>query len=112
MLVRKKKKWRQEKEQEKAFEKLKEVFITKPVLATPDLNKEMKVEADTSDYATEGVLLTKCENGKWRLVAFISKSLNATEQNYEIYNKEMLVVIQYLEAQRHYLEEAKIEFKI
>jgi len=77
---------------------LKEVFITKPVLATPDLNKEMKVEADTSDYATEGVLLTKCENGKWRLVAFISKSLNATEQNYEIYNKEMLVVIQYLEA--------------
>ena len=112
MLVRKKKKWRQEKEQEKAFEKLKEVFITKPVLATPDLNKEMKVEADTSDYATGGVLLTKCENGKWRLVAFISKSLNATEQNYEIYNKEMLVVIQYLEAQRHYLEEAKIEFKI
>ena len=77
---------------------MKEVFITKPVLATPDLNKEMKVEADTSDYATEGVLLTKCENGKWRLVAFISKSLNATEQNYEIYNKEMLVVIQYLEA--------------
>jgi len=77
---------------------LKEVFITKPVLATPDLNKEMKVEADTSDYATGGVLLTKCKNGKWRLVAFISKSLNATEQNYEIYNKEMLVVIQYLEA--------------
>ena len=112
MLVRKKKKWRQEKEQEKAFEKLKEVFITKPVLAIPDLNKEMKVEADTSDYATGGVLLTKCENGKWRLVAFISKSLNATEQNYEIYNKEMLVVIQYLEAQKHYLEEAKIEFKI
>ena len=77
---------------------MKEVFITKPVLATPDLNKEMKVEADTSDYATGGVLLTKCKNGKWRLVAFISKSLNATEQNYEIYNKEMLVVIQYLEA--------------
>ena len=67
-------------------------------MAIPDLNKEMKVEADTSDYATGGVLLTKCENGKWRLVAFISKSLNATEQNYEIYNKEMLVVIQYLEA--------------
>jgi len=70
----------------------------KPVLAILDLDKEMRVEADTSDYATEGVLLTKCENGKWRLVAFISKSLNATEQNYEIYNKEMLVVIQYLEA--------------
>jgi len=37
--------------------------------------------------------LTKCENGKWRPVAFIFKLLNATEQKYEIYNKEMLVVI-------------------
>ena len=58
---------------------MKEVFITKPVLATPDLNKEMKVEADTSDYATGEVLLTKCEDGKWRPVAFISKLLNTTE---------------------------------
>ena len=46
------------------------------------------------------------------VVAFISKLLNATEQNYEIYDKEMLAVIRCLEAWRHYLEEAKLEFKI
>jgi len=45
-------------------------------------------------------------------VAFISKSLNATERNYEIHNKEMLAVIRCLEAWRHYLEGAKLEFKI
>jgi len=56
------------------------------------------VEVDASDYATGGVLSMKYEDGKWRLVAFISKSLNAMEQNYEIHNKEMLVVIRYLEA--------------
>jgi len=39
------------------------------------------VEANTSDYATRRVLSTKCEDGKWRLIAFISKLLNATEQN-------------------------------
>jgi len=72
----------------------------------------MRVEVDASDYATGGVLSTKCEDGKWRPVAFISKLLNATEQNYEIHNKEMLVVIRCLEAWRHYLEEAKQEFKI
>jgi len=33
-------------------------------LAIPDLNKEMRVEADASDYATKGVLLTKYEDGK------------------------------------------------
>jgi len=34
------------------------------------------------------------------------------EHNYEIHNKEMLAVIRYLEAWRHYLEEAKLKFKI
>jgi len=45
-------------------------------------------------------------------VAFISKLLNTTERNYEIHNKEMLAVIRCLEAWRHYLEGAKLEFKI
>jgi len=45
-------------------------------------------------------------------VAFISKSLNITEQNYKIHDKEMLVVIRCLEVWRHYLEEAKLEFEI
>ena len=61
------------------FRKLKEIFPIKPVLAIPDLDKEMRVEADTSDYETGGMLLTKYEDRKWRPVAFISKLLNATE---------------------------------
>ena len=61
------------------FEKLKAGFTTEPVLAIPDIDREMRVEADTLDYVTEGVLSTKYEDGKWRLVVFISKSLNTTE---------------------------------
>jgi len=79
MLVRKEQKWKWEEEQEEAFERLKAVFTTEPVLAIPDINREIKVEMDASDYVTGGVLSTKCEDGKWRPVAFISKSLNATE---------------------------------
>ena len=45
-------------------------------------------------------------------MAFISKSLNTTEQNYKIHDKEMLAVIRYLEVWRHYLEGAKLEFEI
>jgi len=88
------------------------VFTTEPVLAIPDIDREMRVEANASDYATGGVLSLKYEDSKWRLVAFISKSLNAIEQNYEIHDKEMLAVIRYLEAWRHYLEGAKLEFEI
>jgi len=112
VLVRKEQKWEWENEQEQAFGKLKTVFTTEPTLAIPDIDREMKVEVDTSDYAIGGVLLTKCEDGKWRPMAFISKSLNVTEQNYEIHDKEMLAVIRCLEAWRHYLEGAKLEFEI
>ena len=94
------------------FGKLKEVFMTEPVLAILDIDREMRVEVDASDYVTGGVLLLKCEDGKWRPVAFILKLLNAIKQNYEIHDKEMLVVIRCLEAWRHYLEGANLEFKI
>jgi len=64
VLVRKEQKWKWEKEQEKAFERLKTVFTTEPILAIPDIDREMRVEADASDYAMGGVLSTKCEDGK------------------------------------------------
>ena len=88
------------------FTKLKEIFTTKPVLAVPDLDKKMRVEADALDYATGEVLLVKGEDRRWRPVVFISKSLNNTKRNYKIHNKEMLAVIRCLEAWRHFLERA------
>ena len=111
-MVRKDKKWKWESEQEEAFTKLKKIFMTEPVLVAPDLDKEMRVKADASDYTTGRVLSVKGEDGKWRLVAFISKLLNDTERNYEIHDKEMLAVIRCLEAWRHFLEGARTKFKI
>ena len=84
----------------------------KPVLAAPDLDKEFRVEADASNYATRGVLLMKCSDEKWRPVAFISKSLSDTERNYEIHDKEMLAVVRCLEAWRHFLEGTVVKFEI
>jgi len=97
MLMRKDVKWQWGREQQKAFDKLKEIFTTRPVLAAPDLNKEFRVEADASNYATGGVLSMKCSDELWRPVAFISKSLSDTERNYKIHDKEMLAVVRCLE---------------
>ena len=72
--------------------------MTEPVLVMPDLNKEMRVEADTSDFVMGGVLSMKCKDEKWRSVIYISKSLNEVKRNYEIHDKEMLAIIQCLEA--------------
>jgi len=70
------------------------------------------MEADALNYATRGVLSIKCSDEKWRLVAFISKSLSDTERNYKIHDKEMLVVIRYLEAWKHFLEGTVVKFEI
>ena len=72
--------------------------MTEPVLVTPDLDKEMRVEVDVSYFAMEEILSMKCEDKKWRPVAYISKLLNEAERDYKIHDKEMLVIIQCLEA--------------
>ena len=78
-----------------------------PVLVMPDLDKEIRVEADVSNFAMDGILSIKCKDEKWRLVAYISKLLNKAKKNYEIHNKEMLAIIRCLEAWKHYLESTK-----
>jgi len=77
-----------------------------------DLDKKMRMEVDMSDYTTGGVLSMECKDGLWRPVAFLSKSLNEIERNYEIYDKEMLVIIRGLENWRHLLEGACFKFEI
>ena len=71
--------------------------MTRPVLVALDLDKEFRVKANTSNYATGGVLSVKSSNRMWRPVAFISKSFSNIERNYEIYNKKMLAVVRCLE---------------
>ena len=82
------------------------------MLVAPDLDKKMRIKVDTSDYATGGVLSMECEDGLWRLVAFLSKSLNKTERNYKIHDKEMLAIIRSLENWRHLLEGTRFKFEI
>ena len=91
---------------------MKERFTKEPVLAAPDLDKKMRMEVNASDYATGGVLSMECEDGLWRPVAFLSKSLNETERNYEIHDKEMLAIIRELENWKYLLEGAHFKFEI
>ena len=111
-MVKKDKKWDWMEKQEKAFKELKKRFTKEPVLAAPDIDKKMRMEVDASDYATGGVLLMECEDGLWRPVAFLSKYLNEMERNYEIHDKEMLVIIRGLESWRHLLEGVQSKFEI
>ena len=82
------------------------------MLAALDLDKKIRIEVDTLDYVMGGVLLMECEDRLWRPIAFLSKSLNETERNYEIHDKEMLVIIRGLESWRYLLEGVQSKFEI
>jgi len=91
---------------------LKERFTIEPVLVKLDLDKKMRIEADTLGFVIGEVLSMKCEDKKWRLVAYILKLLNKAERDYKIHNKEMLVIIRCLEAWRYFLKSTKSQFEI
>ena len=112
VVVKKDKKWDWMERQEKMFKELKEQFTKEPVLAAPDIDKKMRMEVDASDYVMGDVLSMEGKDGLWRPVAFLSKSLNETERNYEIHDKEMLAIVRELEAWKHLLEGAQYKFKI
>ena len=111
-LVKKDKKWDWTEREEKAFEELKERFTKELVLAAPDIDKKMRMEVDASDYVMGGVLSMEYKDRLWRLVAFLSKSLNEMERNYKIHDKEMLASVRGLEAWRHLLEGVQFKFEI
>jgi len=86
--------------------------MKEPVLIAPDLDKKMRIEVDVLDYTIRGVPSIEYEDGQWRLVAFLSKSLNETERNYKIHDKEILAVIKGLENWRHLLKGTKFKFEV
>jgi len=81
-----------------AFEDLKMVVTTAPVLVSPQDSEPFWVEADSSNFATRAVLSQQSmTDGKWHPVVFYSKSLSSMERNYKIHDKEMLAIIHALE---------------
>jgi len=63
-MTRKEIKWSWGKRQQKAFEELKKRFTTELVLVIPNLDREMRVEVDASDFTMGRVLVIKYEDEK------------------------------------------------
>jgi RNase H-like domain found in reverse transcriptase len=103
--------WHWGTEQQEAFEEVKKQICSELVLIIPVDNAPYCLEADSSDYASGAVLSQKVDN-KWHPVAYMSKALNETQQNYEIYDKEMLAIMTALDEWRQYLMGASEDFEI
>jgi len=86
-------KWTEKADQD--FKKLKTMFISVLILVLFDHTHTTVMKTDFSDWCIDETLL-QLINNVWRLCAYYSKKNASAECNYEIYDKEMLIIIQCL----------------
>ena len=98
-----KKEWKWKDEEKDVFNKLKNKMMNPPILAIPDSKRKMRLETDASEYAIGGVLSQQQEDNSWKSIAYLSRTMNETERNYEIYNQELLAIMEGLKQWRQYL---------
>ena len=81
--------------------------MKEPILVIFDPEKEAYVEIDASDFALGASLNQKDEQGRLYPVAYWSRKMTAPELNYDIYDKELLAIVEAFKEWRIYLEGAK-----
>ncbi|KAK1617425.1 hypothetical protein QYE76_022942 [Lolium multiflorum] len=84
--------------QDHAFDELKRLLTSAPLLALPDFNKQFEIECDASGIGIGGVLMQE-----GRPIAYFSEKLSGAKLNYPIYDKELYALIRVLEVWQHYL---------
>ncbi|QRW03545.1 Retrotransposable element Tf2 protein [Ceratobasidium sp. AG-Ba] len=94
--------WSQECQQ--AFEEIKKRVSQDPVLIHPDPDKPFILETDASGIAIGAILSQRGEDGYLHPVAYLSKSYNDAQRNYDTANKELLAIVESLKHWRIYLE--------
>ncbi|KAH9250853.1 hypothetical protein BASA81_011366 [Batrachochytrium salamandrivorans] len=67
-------------------------------LAHPCDSKPFILETDASDFAISGVLSQFDDLDQIRPVAFYARQMNSAERNYEIYDKELLAIVDVVQA--------------
>jgi len=76
-----------------AFEQLKQMFVSDPILVQFDPEQDTIVEADSSGYVVGGTLSQYDNKGLLRTCAYFSRKCTPAECNYEIHDKELLAII-------------------
>ena len=86
-----------------AFDKLKPILRSEPVLLAPDFNKEFKLAVVASDVGAGGVLLQEDDSGVDHPVCYFSKKFNKHQKSYYTVEEECLSLILALQLFEVYL---------
>ena len=100
-LTKKNCQWHWTEREQEAFDELKRLCSSQPVLRAPNWNKPFLMETDASGYALGVVIAQEHEDGI-HPIAFHSRSLLAAKKNYDAHDKEMLGVVYSLKIGRKF----------
>ncbi|KAL6351709.1 hypothetical protein LRP88_15000 [Fusarium phalaenopsidis] len=95
-----------------AFDKIKELILSEPVLKMFDPSQPIELETDASDFALGAQIGQRDDKGLLHPIAFYSHKLHGAELNYPIYDKEFLAIVNAFKEFRHYLLGSQHQIKV
>ena len=96
-------------EAQKAFDLIKNLLTSAPVLSNPDFSKKFYLHCDPSDFGIGAVLVQLDQDGNEKPIAFMSKKLNTAQRNYSVTERECLAAVEAIKKFRCYLELQEFE---
>ena len=111
-VTKKNQKWNWTDKEQQVFDKLRTRLTSAPVLVHYDPTRRIMIETDALKYVSAGILSQECEDGKWRPVAYRSKTMKPAECNYDVHDKELLAIVQALKEWRRYVAGSQHKIRI
>ena len=90
---------------QEAFEFLRDTLISNKIMNYPDFSQPFIVKSDASHSAI-GYVLNQTINGEEKVIAYGSKKLSNTQQNWSTYDREFFALLCAVRANAHYLRHA------
>jgi len=104
--------WEWGNKEQRAFDELRQKLCSTPVLTYFKAGKPLLVETDASQYVCSGILSQQDEDGKWKPIAYRSRTMKPAECNYDVHDKELLAIVQALKEWRRYLKGSGQHFRV
>jgi len=92
-----------QKPQKEAFKELITAFTTAPILRYYDPALPIRIETDVSDFAFIAIISQLYLNG-WHPITFLSRKFTNAEDNYPMYDKELMTIVVAFRYWRYYLK--------
>lgn len=107
-LLQKNRTWRWGETENRAFEKVKSLFLESVILHHHDPNRTYYLQTDSSGFAIGGVLYQLDEDGNHHVIGFISKALRGAELKWTTSEQELWAIIYALHKFETYLRGVKL----